>query len=211
MQPTIPTHTAGKPIEAFTSARTLSSDERKAACEQRIDTMQQNGTIQRIGRLIVISKYMTEIAAYVMGEAQDIIYAHGFYRNELKKLLNDYDRQTERIAKQFARAYLKNSAGNMEQLRRDFSEMFPLVIRAIGAEADMPELLKGMATDFEPFDPAADGSQPMRSISFRVTPATYDRLHAISAERAKPMAHMLRFAAEQFCHENKIRRPVTHP
>jgi hypothetical protein len=200
-----------KPTKAFTPTRALTPDEQRAACEARIDTMQQNGTIQRIGRLIVTAKYMSEIAAYVMGEAQDIIYAHGFYRNELKKLLNDYDRLTERIAKQFARAYLKNSDGEMEQMRRDFAEIFPIVMRAIGAEADVKELLDGLEADYAPFDPEAEGSQPTRSISFRVTPATYNRLHALSADRAKPMAHMLRRLIEQFCRENKIRKKPLSP
>lgn len=187
----------------------LTNEQKQQRAEKLVAKLEQNGTIKRIGRLITASYHLCKAASVVMTEAQEIIYDSGCYRHMLKRLLIDFEKLSDRIGRTFNDTYIENSPEYAERIRRDFCILFPRMVRDMGIEHDLQDLMAGMMADFDTFDgKAEDGKILTRTINFRVTEYTYNKLHEIADYYELAFPHMMRQMTRLWCERNHTRKKI---
>lgn len=189
----------------------LTLQQKRSMADKCVSELEKKGIIHRIGKLITASHHLAKAANMVFTEAQDTICMYGFNRHMLNRMLSDYEKQIDRIGREFTRTYISQDPNAQEFMLRDFSVLFPRIVRDMGIEHDISQLIEGMMADFETsFDTQAEGTTLCKKITFRVTPAVYNRLQKIADYYNIKFPDMMRQMARLWCERNHTRKTANH-
>lgn len=189
----------------------LTLQQKRSMADKCVSELEKKGIIHRIGKLITASHHLAKAANMVFTEAQDTICMYGFNRHMLNRMLSDYEKLIDRIGREFTRTYISQDPDAQEFMLRDFSVLFPRIVRDMGIEHDISQLIEGMMADFETsFDTQAEGTTLCKKITFRVTPAVYNRLHKIADYYNIKFPDMMRQMARLWCERNHTRKTSNH-
>lgn len=177
------------PLKGFTMTKTLQQ-------------MEQDGTINRVERLIAASHLLAKCSDLLFMESQDILIDGGVCHREIKQAYNKWEASIKQVDLAYKSMFRKAREEHPGEFMAEFERLFPRIAKLIGVY-DIAGQLAGPKEDQEVTFPKDRG--PKERCSIEIPQWDKQRLKEIAKQHHITLSEMLRKSLESFILNNPIK------